>query len=378
VSPKGQKKQEETKPAGDKPAGKVSSARLSSKVLDGILDSLNRALKQSKGKEESETTVQRLSSEGLSIHIPGVIPSGEEALDLALGRGGLPLSRIILLAGDEGSGKTTMALSFCASVQKMGGIALYIDAEYKLDVAYAKVLGVDTEALAISQPAYLEKAWEVISTCVLSAMKAREESGKPIPILVVLDSLNALPTKAELEGDFEDKHVAAGGRATSSGLRKLVSLISREHVTLLLISQLRSKIGVMFGSGKSTAGGNAPRFYSTIIIEIEPGAGIKEEVDGVNQKAGHHLFVNIVKNGVAAPFKKCVLKLRYGQGFDTQYGLLEAGKVRGIIKEGGAGWYDGMGVKFQGLNGFKAELEENPDLEVKLRKAIREVYGWEK
>ena len=216
-----------------KTAAAEADAGQDESVLGDMLDALNR--------KDSGTPTFRLSDDGLSIHLPGVIPTGSEALDHALGRGGIPQSRITLISGDEGTGKTTLGLQLCAACQRIGGIANYIDAEYKVEREYAGSLGVNNDRLLLSQPESMEDALESIDT-VLS-VAARHDSKRPI--LIVLDSLNALPPRAELEGVDTP---GASARVMAKGLRKINRRISKQRVALVLISQLRNKIGgVMFG-----------------------------------------------------------------------------------------------------------------------------------
>jgi recombination protein RecA len=350
-----------------------------------------------------------LSSDGLSIHLPGVIPTGSEWLDLALGRGGWPLGRVSMVSGDEGSGKTTLALQACANTQRMGGIAVYVDAEYKLDRDYAKAVGVDDRRLLIVQPNSMEQAIEVITD--LSETFSGHRASRRVPMFFVFDSLNAFLTEQELAGQTNTPGTQA--RAMSQGLRTLVPAISRHRVALLMISQIRQKIGVTYGSTKSTSGGKAPLFYSTIVANL----AVKQRIKKGDKKIGNLVGVEIGKNQVAPPFTRCLLSVRYGEGIDyadslhhaaIAAGIVDAGKkavdddekpVRRFGKKkpadddeiedveeeeikapkGGSGWVTftppdgGEPIRWQGPGGLR-----NLDVETLrvVRAKVRERYGW--
>lgn len=332
-------------------------------LTNDIIDSVNKA--HGAGK------AMALSSPGLSIHIPGVISTSSEWLDWSLGRGGIPLGRISMIGGNEGTGKTTLALHLCANVQKMGGVAFYVDAEYKLDVDYAHALGVDTDRLILSQPDHMEQALETIITAVERIAQFREKTGESVPALIVLDSLNAMATKAELEGALGDQHYAPQARVMSKALKVMARLLSKESIALFMISQVRQKIGVMFGDDMDTACGKAPKFYSSCIVRLDGGSAVKE---GANRIA-NEVHAKVVKNQIAPPFKKAKLRIKYGVGIDHAHSLHECVKAAGIATTSGS-WLTVGKDKWNGLSGLETQSEADPDLISRLVKKLREPYGW--
>jgi recombination protein RecA len=313
-----------------------------------------------------------LSSPDLSIHIPGVVSTGSEWLDWSLGRGGVPLGRISMIGGNEGTGKTTIALNLCRSIQQMGGVAFYVDAEYKLDVDYARDLGVDTDKLILSQPDHMEQALETIQLAVERIKAYREKTGTAVPALVVLDSLNAMATKAELEGSLEDQHYAPQARVMSKALKRLAGMLSKESIALFMISQLREKIGVMFGDTHDTACGKAPKFYSTCIIHLTGGSSVTEGGD----KVANVVHAKVVKNQVAPPFRKCKVMIRYGKGIDRAHAVHEGSKASGVVTVNGS-WHSIGKHKWQGLTGLEKVAADQPDILDDIVKLMREPYGWD-
>lgn len=326
-----------------------------------------------------------LSDGGLSTHIPGVIPSGSAWLDYSLGRGGWPLSRIVLVGGDEGAGKTTLALQACASVQRMGGIAFYIDAEYKLDMMYADAMGCDVDTLIMSQPEHLEAGLDMVEKAILRVKKVRASTGVRIPVLVVFDSISSIPPKDELEGSYEDNTIGLAARQMGKGLRKLVKLVSEESVCLMLVSQLREKIGVMFGDDLSTSCGKAPLFYAATIVRLTRGKADRavkkkgkgdDEDDAPAEKGGARIgaftHVYVHKNQVAPPHRKCELLVRYGQGVEPIHGLHNAATATGWAVTRGS-WVisDSADVKWCGQNGLAEMDQEERDA---VEASIRESY----
>lgn len=317
-----------------------------------------------------ESSARLMSDDGLSIHLPGVIPTGSEWLDAALGRGGWPLSRMVLLSGDEGTGKTTLALHACANVQRMGGIAFYVDAEFKLDRDYAAALGVDNDRLIVSQPEHVQESLEIVETTIRRCM----ESGSNRPILVVKDSLNALPTLQELE---DKDNPGTHARAVSKGLRKINRVISKGKVCFMMVSQVREKIGVLFGDKTTTSGGRAPRFHAAIGVKLQPRKALKEN----GRKIGIHIEAEVWKNQIAPPFRQCQVLIRFGHGVDYVHSLHEALRAGDVAEGGESGWVtlpadeDGDQIKWQGASGLRAKLA-SADNRRRLITAVRAGYGW--
>ncbi|MDP9092780.1 MAG: recombinase RecA [Actinomycetota bacterium] len=290
-----------------------------------------------------------------------VIPTGSIALDVALGIGGLPRGRIVEIYGPESSGKTTVALHAVANAQAAGGVAAFIDAEHALDPDYARALGVDTDALLVSQPDTGEQALEITDMLIRSGAVD----------IVVIDSVAALVPRAEIEGEMGDSHVGLQARLMSQALRKITGALSNTNTTAIFINQLREKIGVMFGSPETTTGGKALKFYSSIRLDVRRIETLKDGADAV----GNRTRVKVVKNKMAPPFKQAEFDIVYGQGISREGSLIDVGVEQGIIKKSGA-WYtydsDQLG---QGKENVRSFLRDNPDLADEIEKKIKEKLG---
>jgi recombination protein RecA len=290
-----------------------------------------------------------------------VIPTGSIALDVALGIGGLPRGRIVEIYGPESSGKTTVALHAVASAQAAGGIAAFIDAEHALDPEYAKALGVDTDALLVSQPDTGEQALEIADMLIRSGAIA----------VIVIDSVAALVPRAEIEGEMGDSHVGLQARLMSQALRKITGALSNSNTTAIFINQLREKIGVMFGSPETTTGGKALKFYASIRLDVRRIETLKDGVEAV----GNRTRVKVVKNKMAPPFKQAEFDIVYGQGISREGSLIDVGVDQGIVKKSGA-WYTYDGDQLgQGKENVRTFLRDNPDLADEIEKKIKEKMG---
>ncbi|MBR5662876.1 MAG: recombinase RecA [Bacilli bacterium] len=293
-----------------------------------------------------------------------VEPSGSLSLDLAIGVGGLPKGRIIEIFGPESSGKTTLALSAIAEVQKNGGTAAFIDAEHALDPIYAKNLGVNINDLLLSQPDTGEQALEICKALVQSEAVN----------IIVIDSVAALVPQAELEGDIGDSHVGLQARMMSQALRSLSGALSKTNTIAIFINQLREKVGVMFGNPEVTPGGRALKFYSSVRLDIRRAETIKNG----DRIIGNKVNIKVVKNKVAPPFKVATLDIMYGEGISKEGEIIDIASEVGILDRSGA-WYSYMGNKIgQGKENTKLYLRNNPDLKNELEDKIREHFGFKK
>jgi recombination protein RecA len=310
-------------------------------------------------KQFGKGSVMRLGDEGRAPI--AVIPTGSIALDVALGIGGLPRGRVVEIYGPESSGKTTVALHAVASAQAAGGIAAFIDAEHALDPEYAKALGVDTDALLVSQPDTGEQALEIADMLVRSGA---------LDILVI-DSVAALVPRAEIEGEMGDSHVGLQARLMSQALRKMTGALSNSGTTAIFINQLREKIGVMFGSPETTTGGRALKFYASVRLDVRRIETLKDGSDAV----GNRTRVKVVKNKVAPPFKQAEFDIVYGHGISREGSLIDVGVEQSIIRKSGA-WYTYEGDQLgQGKENARKFLLDNPDLANEIEKKIKEKLG---
>jgi len=289
-----------------------------------------------------------------------VIPTGSVALDIALGVGGLPRGRVVEIYGPESSGKTTVALHAIANAQKAGGIAAFIDAEHALDPEYAKKLGVDIDALLVSQPDTGEQALEIMDMLVRSGAID----------IVVVDSVAALVPRAEIEGEMGDSHMGLQARLMSQALRKMTGALHQSNTTAIFINQLRDKIGVFFGSPETTTGGKALKFYASIRMDVRRIETLKDGQEAV----GNRTRVKIVKNKVAPPFKQAEFDIIYGVGISREGSLIDLGVEAGIVKKSGA-WFTYEGDQLgQGKENARAFLIDNPDLANDIETKIRASY----
>ncbi len=290
-----------------------------------------------------------------------VIPTGSVALDIALGIGGLPRGRVVEVYGPESSGKTTVALHAVANAQAAGGIAAFIDAEHALDPDYAAKLGVDVDALLVSQPDTGEQALEIADMLIRSGA---------LDILVI-DSVAALVPKAEIEGEMGDSHVGLQARLMSQALRKMTSGLNNSNTTAIFINQLREKIGVMFGSPETTTGGKALKFYASVRLDVRRIETLKDGTDAV----GNRTRVKVVKNKVAPPFKQAEFDILYGHGISREGSLIDLGVAEGFIRKSGS-WFTYEGDQLgQGKEKARTFLIENPDIANEIETKIKDKLG---
>ena len=290
-----------------------------------------------------------------------VIPTGSIALDVALGLGGLPRGRIVEIYGPESSGKTTVALHAVANAQKAGGIAAFIDTEHALDPEYAKKLGVDTDAMLVSQPDTGEQALEIADMLIRSGALD----------VIVIDSVAALVPKAEIEGEMGDSHVGLQARLMSQALRKITGALSQAKTTMIFTNQLREKVGVMFGSPETTSGGKALKFYASVRLDVRRIETLKDGTDAV----GNRTRVKVVKNKMSPPFKVAEFDILYGTGISREGSLIDLGVEQGIVRKSGA-WYTYEGDQLgQGKENARNFLRDNPDLANEIEKRIKEKLG---
>ena len=284
------------------------------------------------------------------------IPTGSLSLDIALGIGGGPRGRIVEIYGPESSGKTTVALHIVAEAQKMGGEAVFIDVEHALDPVYAQALGVDIDSLLVSQPDTGEQALEICEALVRSGAID----------VVVVDSVAAMTTKAEIEGEMGDSFVGLQARLMSQALRKLTGAISKSNAVCIFINQLREKIGVMYGNPETTPGGRALKFYSSVRLDVRKKDPIKEGGEII----GNLTKVKVVKNKVAPPFREAEFDIMYGEGISREGEIIDLAVKLDIIKKSGS-WYSYEGNRIgQGRDKVKQYLKENPDVREQIAKQV--------
>jgi recombination protein RecA len=289
------------------------------------------------------------------------VSTGSLGLDIGLGVGGLPRGRVIEIYGPESSGKTTLTLHVIGEAQKAGGTCAFIDAEHALDPGYARKLGVNLDDLLISQPDTGEQALEIADTLVRSGA---------IDVIVV-DSVAALVPKAELEGEMGDSHVGLQARLMSQALRKLTASISRSKTMVIFTNQIRSKIGVMFGSPETTTGGNALKFYASVRLDIRRIGQVKEK----DETVGNQTRVKVVKNKVAPPFRVVEFDIMYGEGISKTGELIDLGVKAGLVEKSGSWFSYGSQRIGQGRENAKAFLKTNPAMADELEAAIRSAAG---
>jgi recombination protein RecA len=339
--------------------GKDSPREMSREMSKERTKALELAVQQIE-RQFGKGAIMKLGSDSARVQIES-IPTGSIALDAALGIGGIPRGRVIEVYGPESSGKTTLALSVIAQAQKLGGNAVFIDAEHALDASYAKRLGVDIDALHVSQPDTGEEALEIAEHLVRSGAVD----------VIVIDSVAALVPKAEIEGEMGDSHMGLQARLMSQALRKLTGTISKSRTTVIFINQIRMQIGVMFGNPETTTGGRALKFYASIRLDIRRIGSIK---DG-EAIIGNHVKVKVVKNKVAAPFKEAEFDILYNEGISREGEILDLATERNLVQKSGTWFSYGEERIGQGRENARLWLKEHPDAFAELSVKLREALG---
>ena len=328
-----------------------------SKELEAKKKALETALAQIE-KKFGKGSVMTFSSD--AVKTVEAIPSGSLSLDIATGIGGFPRGRVTEVFGPESSGKTTLTLHLIAEAQKRGGKAVFIDAEHAFDPKYAKAIGVNLEDLIIAQPDYGEQALEIAETLIRSG----------VIDVVVIDSVAALVPKAELEGDIEDSNIGLHARLMSKAMRVLKGAVNKSNTALVLINQVREKVGVMFGNPETTTGGRAIKFFADMRMEVR-----KSDIKDSGERVGSRVRVKIVKNKLAPPFKEAEFDVIYGEGISKEGEIIDLGEKLGIIKKSGA-WYSYGDMKLgQGKEKVRERLKEDKELAKELEEKILEVIN---
>jgi len=332
--------------------GNTPSAKEKTKALDLALQQIE--------KQFGKGSIMKLGEESARVAVE-VIPTGSIGLDLALGVGGVPRGRIVEIYGPESSGKTTLALTIIANAQRLGGNAVFIDAEHALDAAYAQRLGVDIAELHVAQPDTGEEALEIADHLVRSGAVD----------VVVIDSVAALVPRAEIEGEMGDSHVGLQARLMSQALRKLTGSISKSKTCVIFINQIRMQIGIMFGNPETTAGGRALKFYASLRLDIRRIATLKEGETAI----GNRTRVKVVKNKVAAPFREAEFDILYNEGISREGELLDIAVEKNVVQKSGTWMSFGEERIGQGRENARLFLKEHADVRKKIEEKVLPAMG---
>lgn len=337
-----------TKPKEKQTVEQVVNATERKKALDAAISQIEKQYGKGAVMKLGQATAMQVDA----------ISTGSLGLDMALGIGGVPRGRIIEVFGPESSGKTTVALQIVAQAQKAGGEAAFIDVEHALDPIYARALGVDIDSLLVSQPDTGEQALEIMEALIRSGALD----------VIVLDSVAAMVTRAEIEGEMGDTHVGLQARLMSQALRKLTSVVSRSNCVAIFINQVREKIGVVYGNPETTPGGRALKFYSSVRIEVRRGEAIKNGTEIIGNKTK----CKIVKNKVAPPFKEVVFDIMYGEGVSRIGEIIDYAVQSDIIEKSGA-WFSYNGERLgQGRDKVKQLLQQDEKLREEIAQKVKD------
>ncbi len=311
-------------------------------------------------KQFGKGSIMRLGKDNAPMDAAS-ISTGSPSLDIALGIGGIPKGRVVEIYGPESSGKTTLSLHITAEAQKKGGTVAFVDAEHALDLNYARLIGVDTDELLLSQPDTGEQALEITDILIRSGGVD----------LIVVDSVAALVPRAELEGDMGDAHMGLQARLMSQALRKLTSTISKSNTSVIFINQIRHKIGVFFGSPETTTGGNALKFYASVRMDIRRIGQIKQG-DAI---IGNRIKVKVVKNKMAPPFKIAEFDILFNEGISREGDLLDLAIKADIVDKSGSWFSYKSGRLGQGREAVRRFLRDNPETTNEIEGAVFEHYN---
>ncbi|MFH1593336.1 MAG: recombinase RecA [Candidatus Omnitrophota bacterium] len=328
------------------------------KVVGDKAKALELALNQIE-KQFGKGSIMKLGQD-FRVDVPA-IPTGAITLDLALGIGGVPRGRVIEIFGPESSGKTTLSLSIIANAQKLGGQAAFIDAEHAFDAGYAKKIGVDLDSMLISQPDAGEQALDIVETLVRSNAVD----------IIVIDSVAALTPRAEIEGEMGQSFMGLQARLMSQALRKLSGVISKSKTCVIFINQIREKIGVVWGNPETTPGGRALKFYASVRIDLRRTASLKKGEEVV----GNRVRASIVKNKVAAPFRKAEFDIMYDEGISRATNVLDVAETSGIVKKIGTWYAYGEEKLGQGKENVRLFLKDNAKILDKMEKEVLAEIG---
>jgi recombination protein RecA len=343
--------------------------------LDSPSDVIADYLAGMKADKAVTSPVRVLSDVAYRKRVRGVLSTHSATLDAAIGRGGFPLSRVSILHGKEGSGKTTIALHLCVEAQRRGGVAVFLDKEHKMDPDYAAKLGVDLSRLVMPPTPTLEDVITYIKATIRRAREIRKKTKRAVPFVIIVDSLNACKAFETLETPTGKKRYPTEARIWSEELPGICEALSSEHVALVFVSQVRKKMNVMFGSDEEMAGGNAPRFFASLIVYV---TRVGTEKDGEKTKVGSSIETECKKNQIGPPFRKARFAIYWNRGVDYEHSLVLQLEVMGLVKKGKHSALTVGGIDLgQGHTAAAKTIRERPKLRAKLVEVFYKRMGWD-